>query len=91
MALTIGLGIFLIANALLNDICATINSVNDNAKFDGNRIQLMEQFSDFIETHSSLLELSAFGFHLFLILFEFNSDIFFKCAFQTILWTYQCN
>lgn len=58
MTLAIGLGCFLIAIALVKDMCDTINSVNDIAKFDGNLIQMKEQLSEFLETHSGLLELS---------------------------------
>lgn len=73
MALAIGLGCFMFANAIVKDVCTTIISINDIANSDGNRIQMMQQLSDFVGTHSRLLELSIwlknlpFNFNLILI------------------------
>lgn len=64
-ALSLGIGMYFIGNAIIKDICASLNAIDDNAKFDGNRMQIIDQISDFIETHSCVLELSAMRFLLF--------------------------
>lgn len=81
MALAIGLGCFMFANAIVKDICTTIISVDDIANSDGNRIQMMQQLSDFVETHSRLLELSTLLKNL---PFNLNSIliILIKCVFR---------
>lgn len=58
ISFSIGIGGFLFGNTVMKDMCAIINSINDNAQFDGNRTQMMEQLSQLIETHSFALELS---------------------------------
>lgn len=58
MSLSIGIGCFVLLNTVVKDICACINSVNDIAKFDGNRLRMIEQLCDFIGAHSCMLELS---------------------------------
>lgn len=60
----------------MEDICASMKSFNDIANDDGNRIQMNEQLADFIETHSSLLELSARWSGLHLIFTEFQNSAF---------------
>lgn len=62
MALAIGLGCFLIAIALVKDMCKSINSIDDIANADRNPTQMIEKLSDFHETHSGLLELSPIRF-----------------------------
>lgn len=93
MSLAMGLGTVSIAITLVKDICHTINSVNDIANVDGNRIQMIEQLSDSIETHSRLLELS--DMYLVVVLrFSFNLNsilTYFKNIFQAIWCSYQFN
>lgn len=89
--LSVALGCFLCGQAWLNDLCFNINSLNDNAKFGGNPIQMIEQISDIIETHSAVFKLSG----QCLILFNSNSimnifrlfDEFLKTA-QLIMFTF---
>lgn len=93
MSLAMALGTVSIAITLVKDICHTINSVNDIANSDGNRIQMIEQLSDSIETHSRLLELS--DVYLVVVLrFSFNLNsilTYFKNVFQAIWCSFQFN
>lgn len=59
LALVIGLGCILMGKSLVKDICTSMNSFNDIANDDGHRQRMNEQLADFIDTHSSLIELSA--------------------------------
>lgn len=79
------LGYFFCGHAWFIELCTNINSLNDNAKLDGNRAKMVEQISDIVEMHSILFELGAicFGLHLFRTQFELNQNrTFFKCVFR---------
>lgn len=87
MSLSMGIGCFFLLNTVVKDICARINLVNDIAKLDGNRLQMIEQLSDYIGTHSVLLELSEMNlFHQLILL---NLNAFFKTCLQTIRRIFQ--
>lgn len=68
---------FLNGNRIIKDMCAMLNAMDDNAKFDGNQMPIIEQLSNFIETHSRVLELSAIRF----LLFSQISHLFFLTIF----------
>lgn len=57
-ALSTALGGCFVGKPTVKDIRISINLVNGIANFDGNRIQMIEQLSDFVEGHSCLLELN---------------------------------
>lgn len=57
LALAIGLGCILFGRSIVKDACASLNLFNDIANSDGDRMQMNEQLADFLETHSSLIEL----------------------------------
>lgn len=69
-ALVIGLGCILNGRTVVKDICASLNAFNDIANSDANRIQMIEQLSDFLDTHSNLIELSTMYFNLLSIKFS---------------------
>lgn len=53
------IGVFFIAIALTNDIKNDLNSINENAKMEDNRLEMMmKQLCKFIEFHSTLKQFS---------------------------------
>lgn len=58
--LAIGFGAYMFIIALTDDIKINTNAINENIKTKANQLKIVEQFSDFIETHSSAKELSEF-------------------------------
>lgn len=75
-AFSLGIGMIFIGNAMISDMCACLNAINDNAKFDGNQMQITDQLSEFIETHSNELELSAMRFCWFYLFLRHFSNCF---------------
>lgn len=58
--LSIGFGAYTFIIALTEDMKINVNAINDNTNIKANRSEIVEQFSDFIETHSRATQLSEF-------------------------------